>query len=67
MLGGKCPKCEKFVSKAKVEYLEITGVGKTYNGISIVCPFCTTILGADIDPIALKTDIIQGVLKALKK
>lgn len=67
MFGGKCPNCEKLISRAKVENLDIAGVGTTYHGISIVCPFCNTILGASIDPIAIKTDIIQGLLQALRK
>lgn len=65
---GKCPKCEHLVTKAVIHGLD-AGVpfGPTWKGISLNCPSCNTVLSIQIDPIAIKADIIAGLLKALKQ
>ncbi|WP_158218825.1 hypothetical protein [Roseateles aquatilis] len=42
------------------------GVGmfpkKTWNAVTYCCPSCSTVLGAGIDPVALKTDeVLKGL------
>ncbi|NJO34446.1 MAG: hypothetical protein HC869_16285 [Rhodospirillales bacterium] len=66
---GKCPKCEKVVRTVNVERIDISaGIGRaTWVGVSYVCPTaaCRTVLGVEIDPIALKADIVKEVRKAI--
>jgi hypothetical protein len=38
-----------------------------WNGITYSCMSCHKVLGVGIDPVALKTDTIEGVLKGLGK
>jgi hypothetical protein len=37
-----------------------------WNGVSYDCPYCFSSLGVSIDPIAIKSDIIADLLKALR-
>ncbi len=61
---GKCPKCEKLLTNVKVEHVDINeGFSPKWHGVSLVCPFCSTILSVAIDPVALKTDMVNEVLK----
>jgi phage FluMu protein Com len=67
---GKCPKCEAVVQRAQFDNIEIGsipgGLGRPIlNGYTINCPKCQTILGAGFDPIALKADIVDEVLRGL--
>lgn len=67
-MQGKCPKCEKLVS-----YVVFGAVdarfdrmgGSTFNALAYRCPHCQTILSVQIDPVALKTDTVNEILKAL--
>jgi hypothetical protein len=67
--NGLCPNtaCGKRLSNVSVEDIDIShGFSRTWRGVSYVCPHCKTILGIGIDPVALKTDTINGVVKALR-
>lgn len=65
---GKCPKCEKTLSQLTMEAVPIyQNMTVLWNGVSYLCPHCKTILGASLDPVALKTDTIAGLLLALRK
>jgi hypothetical protein len=65
---SKCPKCEDTVMA-----LTINGVGgsvffgKTWNCITLCCPNCDTVLGAQIDPIAIKSDTLTELVALLRK
>ena len=66
---GKCPRCEKSVSNLtlKVEALEGTVAfgGGRFNCIQFLCSGCNSVLGIQIDPLALKTDTVNEVVKRL--
>jgi len=67
MNTGKCPKCEKRLTAVSIETIDIKqGFQSAYHGVSYLCPHCHSILGVGMDPIALKTDTVNGVVKALK-
>lgn len=67
MTTGKCPKCEKVVTAVRIEDVTVrVGVQPQWKGVSYCCPWCNTVLGVQIDPVALKTDIIEGVVGALR-
>jgi hypothetical protein len=61
---AKCPKCEKIVKNCPIEFA-LFGDGPVWKGIHVVCPYCKTILGSSIDPIAVKADIVREVLEGL--
>ncbi len=60
-MKGKCPKCEKPVASAAISDVPARAfMGRTeWKAISFNCPHCQTILGMQIDPIAIKTDLIN--------
>jgi hypothetical protein len=68
---GKCPGCGNVPAfGVNLQTLDINGGfgGTKWNGVAYVCPNiqCQTILGVGIDPVALKTDTINGVVKRLR-
>ncbi len=64
--AGKCPKCEKVVRSAFVEPLDIKeGLQSRWRGVSFSCEHCRAVLSVGIDPIAIKSDIVKDLLKAL--
>lgn len=65
---GKCPKCEKLVMNANISAIESkVPFGDTaWKSVAFTCPFCQTILGMQIDPIAIKTDIIKELMSKLR-
>jgi hypothetical protein len=67
---GKCPKCHEVVSRAQFDQIEIGEMlgghgGRIYRGFTILCPKCHAILGGGFDPIAIKADTANEILKAL--
>lgn len=64
MAAGKCPKCERPVLRANLHAIDV-GVpfGTTWKGVSYNCPNCGTVLSVGIDPIAIKTDIVNAIKK----
>ena len=64
---GKCPKCEKVVTSVRIEDVNVAvGFQPKWQGIAYCCPSCNTMLSVQIDPVALKTDIINGVIEELR-
>jgi len=65
----KCPYCEQFITRVVIETPNITDLIWTplYNWVAYSCPniMCGKVLSVWIDPIALRTDIINWVLKWL--
>jgi hypothetical protein len=64
---AQCPKCFSAIDKVKIE--GVTGRvigGSAYNAITYSCPFCFVILSVGIDPVALKTDTVNEVVKKLQ-
>jgi len=41
--------------------------GKTLHGLSYYCQSCNAVLSVTIDPVALKTDIVDEIVRELKK
>jgi hypothetical protein len=66
-MAGKCPKCEKSISRVTVDHINIAEGIHVWNGVSYLCPSCSSILGISIDPISIKTDIVEEVLLGLGK
>lgn len=67
MTTSTCPKCDQSFSKFKITpHSGIAGT-KSWKCISLNCPNCGACLGAQIDPIAIKTDIVSEIEDAIKK
>lgn len=66
MHSGKCPKCERTVSRVDVETITINaGAQASYKGVTYLCPSCHSVLGVSMDQIALNEDLKKRLLKAL--
>jgi uncharacterized protein with PIN domain len=64
---GKCPYCDKVLSKVRVEEIDLTdGLKPKYHGMTLVCPFCNKILHVGIDVSKYKESIAIAVADKLK-
>lgn len=67
-MNGKCPKCDRMVSRVNLQALDVYDQGQPrWIGLAYLCPSCAAILSVQIDPVALRTETIRGVVEALKK
>ena len=67
-MNGKCPSCQTTISSVEMTGIDVRVKGKDeFQGVSYCCPSCGLILGVGIDPFALKSDTVVGVMKELKK
>ena len=65
-MNGKCPACQEIVMMVYGGGLDAKFTsGGTFKAVTYNCPRCNTILGCEIDPIALKADIVNEVLAKL--
>ena len=66
--SGKCPHCNATVDSTDVENIAIrTGLAQNYKGATYLCPHCHSVLGVQMDPIALNHHLVEELLKALGK
>lgn len=65
----KCPSCGQAVVTVAAQGVNITVSpgGKTFKGLAYGCVACGGVLGCQIDPIAVKTDIINGVVDEVRR
>jgi hypothetical protein len=65
--SGKCPSCGTIVTRLHLDAVDAsTGFNQlSVRAITYCCPSCKVVLGAAIDPLALKTDTVNEILKAL--
>jgi hypothetical protein len=65
---GLCPGCQEIVTHLEVEAINAQKMlNGSWNAISFLCPLCRTILGVQIDPVALQVDTVNEILEALGK
>jgi hypothetical protein len=58
---GKCPKCDATIFRVTVESVEVQGAGTSYRGVSYVCPSCDCVLSIQLDPLAVKADLLKAL------
>ena len=65
--GGKCPKCGKAITRLKLASVvsSIDAQKKNFPTAIFMCPSCNSVLGAQIDPVAVMSGTVKGVAKAL--
>lgn len=60
MAAGKCPHCESLVTKVRVNAVPGSlNARDTFHCVTYACNSCNTVLGAQIDPVAIKNDILN--------
>lgn len=64
-MHGKCPKCEKPITYVNLQGIDAKINQSAFKAITYNCPYCQTVLSVEIDPLALKSDTVKGVLKGL--
>ena len=65
---SKCPKCNAIIANVNLEDMPIhVDYQHAWEGIVFSCPRCLTILGIQIDPVALKDDLRNEILNALRE
>jgi hypothetical protein len=69
MAPGKCPKCESYVTVLHAHALQANLGGSAYKAVTFHCPnpLCQAVLGCQVDPIAVKAEIVQAVADLLGK
>lgn len=67
MNNGRCPKCNAPISSVSIESISVKAKPSNWNGVSYLCPSCNCVLSVAIDPIALKSDIVEEILDRLRK
>lgn len=68
MAFAKCPKCEKGMLSLRAESIDLKHMsGGSYQGVVYSCPSCSSAISAEVDFLALKSDIINGVVAKLKR
>ncbi|MGB6371157.1 MAG: hypothetical protein WBF68_09015 [Atribacterota bacterium] len=59
---AKCPHCNKPVLRVNLDEVKSSVVfGASWRTILYSCPHCQKVLNVQIDPVALKTDIIAAI------
>lgn len=67
-MTGVCPKCEKPITRLVMTSVKASvPLGTVWNSVTYNCPSCKTVISASIDPVAIKTDIVNELTKKLKK
>jgi hypothetical protein len=66
-MSVKCPKCEKLTSSFNLKPVSLKAGRTSYHGVAYSCPFCFSAVGVQMDPIALRTDVLNGVKELLGK
>ena len=65
---AKCPKCDTTIQSFSI--VGVSGsafMAQQWKCIALCCPHCQATLGAQIDPIAIKTDILSELVDLLRK
>ena len=69
---GKCPSCGNMVAGLNGDGVEVYfSQGNSFKAVTYSCPSCSVVLGCEIDPVALRTDIVnmtaEAVLRQLQR
>ena len=62
---GKCPSCGDIVTMLKGSGIDVMFPDKNWKAVTYNCPSCNSILGCQIDPIAIMTDTVRNTKEAV--
>jgi hypothetical protein len=68
-MTAKCPSCQKTIASLDGDGTNVSFNfgGESWKTIVFKCPLCNAVLGAQVDPIALRTDIVNMVTDRIAK
>jgi hypothetical protein len=66
-MNGKCPSCGKLVLSLRGSGVDVAFPDRGWKAVTYSCPSCNTILGCQIDPIAVMNDTKDMVIQTLHK
>ena len=62
MNKGKCPKCDSVIESVIAEDLSLNDEKQPrWRGFSYSCPSCRTVLGVQMNPLALNVDLLAQI------
>ena len=68
---GNCPYCTKSIMGVRIHAVDATStgysLGEGWKAVTYACQSCSKVLGVQIDPIAVKADIVREVTEELFK
>jgi uncharacterized protein with PIN domain len=63
---NKCPKCDRMLTSVTTEDITMNvGFSPKWKGFSHACPSCHAVLGVELNPLAVREDILNEVAKML--
>lgn len=65
---AKCPKCEKPILNVRFKGMQSKQSfgSNSLNSIAHCCPYCDSVLSVEVDPIAVKADIVNEIVRKLR-
>ena len=64
LLNGKCPYCKDLVQRVNLANVTVVASKDSWVGVSYSCASCGMVLSIAIDPVALKSDLKEELLRA---
>jgi hypothetical protein len=61
-----CPHCENIVGTVNIKDVNVVSGINQWRGIAYMCNHCRKILSVAIDPISLKSDIVDEIVQRLR-
>ncbi|MFA5263686.1 MAG: hypothetical protein WC378_07645, partial [Opitutaceae bacterium] len=66
MNTGKCPKCDNAIDNVIIEDISLNDAKQPrWRGFSYSCPSCKTVLGIQMNPLALNVDQLLEIKKLM--
>jgi len=64
---GKCPNCGQHITHLAVASPDVhLGTRAMWKGVCFLCPRCATVLGAGLDPLVQRAELVNDVIQALR-
>ncbi len=63
----KCPKCGKAIAELRLDAIKasLDDQDRKFPAVTFSCPSCRTVLGAQIDPVAVMSGTVKGLASAM--
>lgn len=63
----KCGHCDTTISYLKATVTKTRNGSNTWRAVAHCCPSCGAVLGAEVDPLAVRAEVVSGVVMEIKK
>jgi len=62
MNNAKCPNCKRVIDHFVVDDVLLTSPSQqSYKGIACLCPACRTVLGVQMNPLAIQVETVNQI------